>query len=716
MSAAWTFAGQPAATGAGDVTLVEGSTFCISDARGDIAGDGPRGLFFRDSRVLSTWLLTVDGEPLLPLSHHVAEPFAARFVARARPRAGSADSTLLVVRHRAVGDGMHERLTVRNLGMEAVDVALRLTVGTDFADVFAVKEARAGETPPARAAVVEGVLTLTAPGTGPASREVTVAADPPGRTTTNGLTWVLRLEPRETWAIGLTVSPTAGGERFTPRHAVDPTAEGSPLARMREWRRTSTVVSSRSPRLDRVIARGVEDLGALRIFDPAHPRRTVVAAGAPWFMALFGRDSLLTSWMLLPVDRTLALGTLQTLADMQGRRLDEATEEQPGRILHELRFGPHAALWLGGKNAYYGSVDATPLFVMLVGELRRWGAPWSDLEPLLPHVDRALDWITAWGDRDGDGFVEYERLTPSGLLHQGWKDSHDAITFADGTPARAPIALAEVQGYVYAAYRVRAALARDAGDLARAHAWDDAAAALKHQFNEVFWLPGAEAFALALDGANRPVDAIGSNMGHCLWTGIVDDDKAPAVAEHLLSPEMFSGWGVRTLATSAAAYNPMSYHNGSVWPHDTAIAAAGLARYGFTAEAARLAEAQLEAADAADGRLPELFCGFDRDEFDQPVPYPAACRPQAWSSAAPFLLLRALLGLEPDVPAGVVGLDPRAPLSMLPLTVENVLLGSNRVEIRIDGDGAAHLRGAPEGLRVETSRRAVRQPARQPRV
>jgi glycogen debranching enzyme len=410
--------------------------------------------------------------------------------------------------------------------------------------------------------------------------------------------------------------------------------------------------------------------------------------------------------MLLPLDRQLALGTLQTLADRQGTRVEPTTEEQPGRILHEVRFGPQATLWLGGRNVYYGSVDATPLFVMLVGELRRWGTSLVDLAPLVTHVDRALEWITHFGDRDGDGFVEYQRLTPQGLEHQGWKDSFDAVTFADGRPARTPIALAEVQGYVYGAYRARSALARDAGDEATARGWDDAAEALRHRFNEAFWLPDKGYFAVGLDADKQPIDALASNMGHCLWTGIVDEDKAGPVAERLMSPELFTGWGVRTLATSAAAYNPMSYHNGSVWPHDNAIVAAGLARYGFTAEAARIAEAQLEVAERLDGRLPELFCGFDRGEFEEPVPYPAACSPQAWASAAPFLLLRSLLGLEPDAPNGLLLLSPAVPASYLPLQVDNVLLDGHRATIRVTEHGA-DLRGAPEWLELRAAQPRV---------
>jgi glycogen debranching enzyme len=699
VTGAWTLAGSPATPTGELVTLVEGATFCISDRRGDIEWDAPLGLFVRDSRVLSRWILLLDGEPLVPMSCQVAEPFAATFVARGRPRAGHADSTVLVVRHRAVGDGMRETITVRNLGQLAVSLELTLVVHADFADIFAVKEDRVEPTDDADVTVDDECLHFTAT-THVLERGVSVCAEPAGTPVDRSLLWRLDLEARGAWTTRLEVTPSTGGHVLAPRHGNGEAAEMSrAFARLHEWRSRSTVVSCPEESVEETFMRSVEDLGALRIFDPEHPSRAVVAAGAPWFMALFGRDSLLTSWMLLPLDRHLALGTLQTLAERQGRRFDPTTEEQPGRILHEVRFGPQATLWLGGHNVYYGTVDATPLFVMLVGELRRWGADWEDVEPLLPNVDRALDWITQHGDRDGDGFVEYQRLSPDGLEHQGWKDSGNAVTDAEGNTVPTPIALAEVQGYAYAAFRARAALARESGDTARSRSWDDAAEGLRHRFNEAFWLPDRGWFAFGLDGDKRPIDSLTSNMGHCLWTGIIDEDKAEAVVDHLLSPAMFSGWGIRTLATTSCAYNPISYHNGSVWPHDNAIIAAGLARYGYRQEAARIATAQLEVAEHYGGRLPELFCGFDRAEFPEPVPYPAACSPQAWASAAPFLLLRAMLGLEPDVPAGVVQVAPAVPERFLPLAVENLMLGEERATILVSADGA-ELTGLGRSLRL----------------
>jgi glycogen debranching enzyme len=318
------------------------------------------------------------------------------------------------------------------------------------------------------------------------------------------------------------------------------------------------------------------------------------------------------------------------------------------------------------------------------------------ISALLPAADAALDWVENYGDRDGDGFVEYLRMTDRGLINQGWKDSWDGVNFADGRTAEPPIALAEVQAYVYGAYRARAALAADP---VAARRWDEKAAALKAAFNDRFWLADRGWFAVGLDRDKRAIDGMTSNIAHCLWTGIVDDDKAAAVAKQLLAPEMFAGFGVRTLSSAMAAYNPLSYHNGSVWPHDNAIVVAGLMRYGFVEEAQRVAEAVLSAAETFGGRLPELFCGFGSDEYDTPIRYPTSCSPQAWAAAAPVHIVRSLLRLEPDLPAGTVSIDPAVPEHLLPLTVAGVPLGGSRVSIEVTTEGVT-VDGLPDGVRL----------------
>jgi glycogen debranching enzyme len=690
----WSVGEAPAIPGLpGTVTLVEGSTFCISQSSGDILPAEPQGLFVQDTRVLSRWSLTIDGRPAEPLTVQRADPYAAAFLGRLPPPAGApADAAMLVVRRRYIGDGMREDIAIHNTARLPAAVVVTLTADADFADLFEVKAGLAQPAAAVQVAATDSALTFDAR-RNQHSHGLLISGDGNPAAALRALSWHAVVPARGEWLVTVEAVPVHDGIPMRLHHPRgQPVEHAVPARRLREWRHGAPRVTTPDPDLAAVLRRSVEDIGALRIFDPAHPDRPVVAAGAPWFMALFGRDSLLTSWMLLPWDDSLAAGTLQTLADRQGRAVDPASEEEPGRILHEVRFGPTAWLALGGLSAYYGTADATPLFVMLLGELRRWGRHGGLAQELLPHADRALEWMQRYGDADGDGFIEYSRKTGGGLANQGWKDSWDGINFADGTIAEPPIALAEVQGYAYAAYRARAAFAREAGDAAGARHWTAAAARLKRAFNQAFWLPDKGWYAVALDRDKRPVDALTSNIGHCLWTGIADADKAAAVADHLLSEDMFSGWGIRTLATSMAAYNPMSYHNGSVWPHDNALCAAGLMRYGFTAHAQRVAEAVFAAAAHFGYRLPELFCGLPRDRYPDPVPYPASCSPQAWAAAAPLQLLSTLLRIAPQPGAARLRGAPAVPGRYLPLQVAGLRLASSRLTIDVYHDGW-HLTG-----------------------
>jgi glycogen debranching enzyme len=696
----WTYAGEPATLGPAGVTLVEGSSFCVCEASGDVREGTPQGVFYRDTRIVNRWRITIDGEPVESLTVVSEDPWRATFVGRAAPRPGRVESTLLVRRDRYVGQGMREDLVVENLSNEPAAVRLDVDCGADFADLFEVKESRVPARPHPESTAVGGTLQLVRSYSDQRRRGVHVSAE--GATATAaGLTFQVVVAARETWRGCVQVVPVVDEQTLEPRFPTDrPLDETIAARRSQAWRATVPVLHTSDPALALTMERSRIDLGALRIFDPDEPDVAVVAAGAPWFMTLFGRDSLLTSYMTLPLDQTLALNTLQTLARLQGERDDPASEEEPGRILHEVRFGADPSLALGGRSVYYGTADATALFVVLLGELRRWGLERAEVDRLLPHAERALTWLVERGDRDGDTFVEYQRATDRGLANQGWKDSWDGVTFADGTVASGPIALCEVQGYTYAAYVARAHFAWEAGDESTRAVWADRAAALKTAFNERFWLPEQGWYALALDGTKRPVDSLASNMGHCLWSGIIDEDKAPAVAERLLSPEMFTGWGVRTLATSMGAYNPLSYHNGSVWPHDNALVAAGLMRYGFVEEAQRVAVAVLDAAAAFGGRLPELFCGFDRATYDRPVPVPTSCSPQAWASATPVQMLRTLLRWDPWVPHGMAWLAPALPEGFGDLTLTNLPLAGSRLALRVENGRPVQVDGAPAGLEI----------------
>jgi glycogen debranching enzyme len=660
--------------------MVEETSFCVCNSAGDIAPGGAQGIFFADTRVLSQWQIEVDDEPVEPVQVLSTAPYHATFLCRVRPRDGQVDSTLLVRRERYIGAGMREDLELVNLAREATICTVTIATGCDVADLFDVKTNRIRPARDMRAQAHGDELRIVSHSR---QRGVRIRAEnafaAPGMLTFRAL-----VPARSSWRTTLEAAPIVDGVEVEPLFSSRaPLEHAIPVQQLRAWQQRVPTVRTREQSLGVALARCREDLGALRLFDPAYPDDPPsVAAGAPWFMTLFGRDSLIASWMALPLDQSLALGTLRRLARLQGRMTNAITEEEPGRIAHELRSGGNS----GGPHrdgVYYGSVDATPLFVMLLGELRRWGLHPEAVTELLPAADRALSWIAECGDRDRDGFVEYQRKTDRGIANQGWKDSFDGINFADGTLARAPIALAEVQAYVYAAYIARSHFAHEAGDDGTAQVWAAKAAKLKDDFNDRFWLADQCYFAVGLDADKRPIDSLASNMGHCLWAGIVAEDKAAAVAERLMSPEMFSGFGVRTLATSMGAYNPMSYHNGSVWPHDSAICAAGLMRYGFVEEAQRVALALLAAATNFGGRLPELFCGFDREEYPAPVAYPTSCSPQAWAAAAPIHLLRTLLRFDPSVPEKTLRIAPALPDEFGRLRVTGLPLADARLGIEV---------------------------------
>ena len=688
------------------VLVVEGSCFAVSGGAGDIGPGARDGLFVQDRRLLSRLELLVNGERPEPLGGTAdgvgrwpADPADATFAYRARSVPGPAEPALLVTRRRLVGGGLREDVEVRNFGREAAYCSVELLVEVDFADIRAVKEGSAPAAPVAPAAVTPGDQGLHWR-QGSTGRGVRVDFGEGARVGAHGASFEVIVAAGGTWSTCVQVSPVIDGAAVAPRYGCgEPVDRAASTERLARWRRQVPLVTTDHPGLGAALARSAEDLGALRLFEPEHPERLIVAGGLPWAMTLSGRDALLASYMALPLDPDLALGVLQTLARLQGRDTDARTEEEPGRILHHLQLGDAAGLSLDSGQPYYGAADTSPLFVMLLGELRRWGLAPQMVDELLPHADRALEWVLRFGDTDGDGYVEYQRATDRGLPNQGWKESADAVRWADGRVAQAPLAVCEVQGYVYAAYVARAHFSREVGDGEGAARWFTRAAELKAAFNRDFWLAERGWYAMALDADKRPVDALASNLGHCLWTGIIDEDKAGPVAERLVSPEMASGWGVRTLATSMAGYNPNSLHCGAVWPHDSAIVAAGLMRYGFVDEAARIVLQLVAAAESCGGRLPELYSGLSRDELPAVLAHPTACSPHAMASAVPLLLLRTLLRLDPWVPQGRVWLSPVLPEEIGELVVDRVPLGGGRVRIEAHG-GSLKVDGLPPGLEV----------------
>ena len=696
------FAGESAALGqaSGRLTLVADSTFLISALSGDLEPTAPHGLFFQDTRVLSMFDLAVAGQQpeilaTIPDGLHNATVVGRVSVDR---------QALLVFRRRSLIPALHELIELRSASVEAVEVDVRFLLGADFAELLDVKDGRVerGRRAPLEAA--SGAVRIR----GADSVVTTVRFDTEFDLHADEVVMHAVVPGRGQWTAVVDVEAQIDGRQLSVRTHRDVSAGRDPVSRAELWARTRPLIVTDDHRLARAYEQSIRDLGSLRVHDDRYGENPVVAAGAPWFMTLFGRDSLITSWMTLPIDRSMALSTLHVLGRLQGTMIDEESEQQPGKILHEVRHRRSAFTAHGGGDVYYGSVDATPLFVALAGELARWGATPEELAPLMPHVDAALGWLDDWGDSDGDGYVEYARRNRRGLGNQGWKDSWDAISFADGRLAEPPIALAEVQGYLYAAYRARAELAELFDDPSTRDRWNARAAALRQRFDSDFWIDDRGWYAMALDGAKQQVDSLASNMGHLLWTGIVEPSRSPSVAELLLSVEMFSGWGIRTLARSMGRYDPLSYHNGSVWPHDTAIAAAGLLRYQHVDAAHTLIGALLDAAEHFDGHLPELFTGLGRADAGAPVDYPSSSVPQAWSAASPFLLVRALLGLEPDLTHTTIHLTPSLPAGVRQLDLDGVDCGPHR---------GAHIRAAgnlvgidrlPDAIEVTNHRRSGR--------
>jgi glycogen debranching enzyme len=669
------------------LTLIDGRTFAISDRRGDMVG-GAEGLVHDDHRHLSRLVVKIDGESMTPIATATPSPFIALVVHRPRDVNG-VERPALLLRRRTLDAGLGDELELWATGHQVVTATISVTVGADFAHIFDVKEGR-GRLPVTPKAVADG-FDLHAPDSDavthvrwhPPASEVSPAGE---------ASWTLHVEPGQRARVAITVTPIVA--RTPPKRPGGGTGRPDPVpvivSRLAAWEEATPTVTSIDSRLTSSVRQALADLAALRIPDVDRPERIVVAAGAPWFMTLFGRDSLLTTWMLLPFDHALVPGVLSTLAALQGSKDDPIAEEEPGKILHELRVrggtGPFSL-----RERYYGSVDATPLFVATAAEALRWGAlDDGTLRSIAPAIERAVGWIQ---HNRGDGFVSYRRRDDRGLINQGWKDSWDGVTYANGSRPDAPIALVEVQGYAYAALLGAAELATtvplelDATELRRQ------AEHLKDRFNEAFW-DNRGWFALALDGQARRVDSLTTNPGHALWSGIADADLADRFIDRLAESRMWSGWGLRTLAEDMAAYDPLSYHNGSVWPHDTAICAAGAARYGRWDVVDLIVDGALDAAAEDDGRPPELFAGVARDDVPVPVAYPASCSPQAWSSASILLLVRTMLGLSATLDGLTINRPQLRPLGEL--TIDGLRHNGRIVRLAIhDGTPVWHYRPAP---------------------
>ena len=639
------------------LTILEGSTFCICDERGDIYEE-TGGFFASDTRFLSLFRLTINGESPLLLSSGKVEYFSAAFYLR-NPLAGSlAQDSVAIVRERFVSDTMQDRITVENVTADPVSLELALEVASDFADIFAVKEhdfalgdpLRARRLPEPVPPVFDEAHTqfvLDDPTDGARTQ---VAFSEAGEVDGCVLRYRIELEPRGRWEVTADVVPNPSERR---KDARPPGVQrfGEELVRVQDsltaWQLRVPQLRASWDRLEHSFAHSVADLAALRMRGGDGGIARLPAAGMPWFMTVFGRDTLITSLQTLLFGPELARGALEVLAELQATEDDADIDAEPGKIVHEVREGKAASTWF---RRYYGTVDATPLYLILLSEVWRWTDDTMLVTELREPAMRALAWIDEFGDRDGDGFVEYEKRSARGLDNQSWKDSGDSQRFADGRLAATPIAPAEVQGYVYDAKMRMAELAREVWrDRALAERLDKEAGRLKKRFDDAYWVDARGGYyALALDGKKKQVDSMCSNMGHLLWSGIVPSARVDAIVDAMMSDTLWSGWGVRTMSTEDRAYNPLSYHNGTVWPHDNSLIAWGLMRYARWQEAHRIVQRMLEAAAFFDYELPEVFAGLPRSQTPFPIAYPTAARPQAWAAGTPVLLLQVLLGLQPD--------------------------------------------------------------------
>jgi glycogen debranching enzyme len=637
--------------------ILEGATFCICDELGDLHGT-VQGLFTDDTRYLSLLKLTINGERPLLLSSDKIEYFSAAFFMRNPFAVGLAQDVLSIRRERFVGDGMQDSFVVQNQSMESVDFELALDVGSDFADIFAVKDWDFALGDPLRAEPLPPPIVpdydqernqflISDNGDLPLSTQVIFSQR--GEVDGSRMSFKLKLEPRERWYLQVEVIPLPDGEQVAPRFAER--RFGEEVGRVRDslaaWQLRVPQLRASWDALSHGFGQSVADLASLRMQSDNSGIGKLPGAGVPWFMTVFGRDTIITCLQTLLFGPELARTALEVLADLQAKEDDPSIDAEPGKIVHEVRHGKAARRWF---ERYYGTVDATPLYLILLSEVWRWTDDAALVRDLKDPARLALDWIDKYGDRDGDGFVEYERRTEHGLDNQSWKDSWDSQRFSDGTLARPPIAPCEVQGYVYDAKRRMADLAREVWrDRELAARLDKEADELRARFDEAFWIEERGGYyALALDADKQRVDSLTSNIGHLLWSGIVPPARVDAIVDQLMGDELWSGWGVRTMSTGDVGYNPLSYHNGTVWPHDNSLVAWGLARYARWPEAQRIAQRMLTAGQHFNYQLPEVFAGMRRSETPFPIAYPTAARPQAWAAGTPVLLLQLLLGLQPD--------------------------------------------------------------------
>ena len=691
------------------IAIHQGQTVLISEEDGQINWPSQNGLYFFDTRVVSSWTIYANGEPWDLLNGGAINYYASRIFLTNRSflteDGAIAPRTLGLVVGRSISGGMHEDLDVVNRGMKPLVFQLEIALRCDFADIFEVK---AGQI------VRRGRITTewshqhlrTTYRHGDFTRAVTIS---PSRSSTkpvyaNGrLSFEVALKPAETWHCCLHYT-LADGDRhfFPPPHCIDDSHKSPHAETMADWLKNVVKIRTSNEEYYRLFRRALEDMAALRLPIAGTDHLVFIpAAGLPWFVAPFGRDSLIVSLQNALIYPDFACGTLEVLGSLQAKQEDNYRDAEPGKIPHERRCGELAHFKLIPHTPYYGTADATPLYLIALHTAWRAIGDRRLLERHLETAEGCLAWIDDYGDRDGDGFQEYQTRSPVGYENMGWKDSGDSVVYPDGSLVKGPKALCELQGYVYAAW-VRMAEVFDAlGRPDRAQVLRTKAAALFERFNVAFWDEELGFYAYALDGEKNKVMTVASNPGHCLWSGIVPPDRAQRVVERLMAPDMATGWGIRTLSTSNPAFNPYDYQTGSVWPHDNAIIAMGFRYYGFAAQAARIAhDISFAASHFRLNQLPELYTAFERTETNFPVQYIGANVPQAWAAGSVFMLTQALLGFLPDAPRGKLYIDPSLPQWLPDLTVYDLHIGSRKLDIRFwrEGDATAFevIKGDPE--------------------
>ena len=705
--------------GPAQIAIHQGQTVLLTETDGRVSWPSKCGLYFRDTRVISAWAIYANGELWDLLNGGAVAPHAARIFLTNRAFETEdgpvAARTLGLVIGRHVDGGLHEDIEITNNSQKPVRFNLEVAMRADFADIFEVK----GDSIVRRGHIITSWLAKrqvlrvnyrnkdfcreVVVRTGGGDGEPTVYAN--GR-----LSFDIALKPGQAWHRCLIYDLVDGSKHFrASKECIHSSVASDHSRNMDEWQRTVLKIQTSNEEFYRCYNQGVQDLAALRLpLQGTDHMVFVPAAGLPWFVALFGRDTLIASLQTMIVYPEFAAGTLEVLAQYQATERDDYRDAEPGKILHELRYGELAHFKLIPHTPYYGTADATPLYLIALHAAWKATGDQTLIERHLPNAEACLTWIDKYGDRDGDGFQEYQTRSKAGYENMAWKDSGDGVMYPDGTLVRGPKALCELQGYVYDAWLRMAEIYDEIDNKRRANGLRRKAAALFRKFNDAFWDEKSGFYAYALDGDKKKVLSVASNVGQCLWSGIIAPERAATVVERLMQKDMWSGWGIRTLSSDHPSFNPYNYQTGAVWPHDNSLIALGMRRYGFAAEAAALAR---DISGAAShfllNQLPELYAGLQRDPTGFPVQYLGANVPQAWAAGTPFALLQAMLGLQQDAPRGKLYVDPALPDWLPDVRLTDLRLGRRRFDIRFWREGKETLFEVQRGNRDAVARRAV---------